>query len=415
MGCVHSEAAAPRTFRAGRKNQGETSDNGWVAPTTRLQKEGVHKCFSQTQPYGSMNSSASTTDCAETCIPRLPSEPSVMSTWSLAKSVAESKTIGGMPLLEQVPTNFRSTNFSFDRHASDVCGTFGWSLHLDSLGFGAQRLLSPPLRDAVVRRLGLQGRVSAQHVLQLDAADFADRCVDTEARFFAYSSPAITEDDLCVPMEAVNMPEVAFLAFGGIIYYNHKHAVVDVHAFMPTLGRGAKAGTLKKWRPEWRSKLPLHNWVPVNVPSLRRSGARYCAWISPGERLGADVLRHGGLAIIFHEPSEYDAESFSQNAVFEFMSEDTCSAGTCPVCVRPLVRSEHLGGPFTSGWSCKDMWSCQQAHTAHGKERWYCVHCCVNICDGCYEACGHPSQIPDPCGQRSCGGDTPDAKNRAAL
>jgi len=287
-----------------------------------------------------------------------------------------------MPSLNLVATNFRSSDFNFEM-SGDGGDISGWSVKVETLGFAARRLLTPQLHES--EKDAIKGAVSEAHHVTLSEEELRDLGIVREARYFVFSYPIVTAQELTVSTKDSQIADVAFLVFGGYMYFDSDMVLKDVRAVVPTIDGGLRFGPPQKWMPEWTLDAGADRWRPVTLPSLRKLGVRYFTWLRPDEIVNDSVLcRSGGFAYIFHEPSEIGVLQAQLDIYFGLEDREVEHGKGCPQCSRILEWSDYNEGAYEGGWTCEYHETCAQAQTDEAPLRWFCAHCQLDVCDGCY-------------------------------
>jgi hypothetical protein len=158
----------------------------------------------------------------------------------------------------------------------------------------------------------------------LSDEELSDLGIVPDARLFVFSYPIITARDLQVSPKDSLLPDLAFLVFGGFMYFDSNMVLRDVRAAMPNKEGGLRFGSPQQWQPEWSASAGVERWHPVMLPSLRAIGVRYFSWLLPGESVdGTFLCRDGGFAYIFHEPSETSDAHAKQDVFFQIVGSAT--------------------------------------------------------------------------------------------
>jgi len=287
-----------------------------------------------------------------------------------------------MPSLNLVATNFRSSDFVFEL-AGYGESISGWSVKVDTLGFAAQRLIAPQLQEP--EKDAIRGVVSRAHHVTLSEEELRDLGIVQEAHHFVFSYPIVTAQELKVSAKESQISDVAFLVYGGFMYFDSDMVLRDVRAMIPSVEGGLRFGSPQQWMPEWTLAAGADRWRPVTMPSLREKGVRYFTWLRPDEDVEGLVPCHnGGFAYIFHEPCEIGVLQAQLDIYFQIEDQEVNPCKSCPQCSRLLEWSDYNEGAYAGGWTCENFTTCAGAQTEDAPMRWFCVHCQLDICDSCY-------------------------------
>lgn len=200
------------------------------------------------------------------------------------------------------------------------------------------------LRPDAQERLGLTiaGHIKAQasplHPLSMGADARAEHCIPEEAQLFCFSYPSSAWKAIEANADPFELSTwhigpleeywdvLDFLRVGGFLYFDVNGRIAAVNTYFiyeeragsrppPALGDfGVEASALcfadpRPWLPEWTAALVAEGRLqPVLVSSLDEKGAKYFAWLHPGELLqlrGEEldrqpVIPFGGFAYLFH-------------------------------------------------------------------------------------------------------------------
>jgi hypothetical protein len=279
-------------------------------------------------------------------------------------------------------TNFRASDFSFNP-ASDGAHLSEWSLKTSSLGFAAHRSVLPRLQESEKKET-IQGRMSEPHHISLSSEELSNLGIVQDARFFAFSYPTVNTQDLQVSAKDALVPDVAFLVFGGFMYFDSDMVLLDVRAAMPSEEGSLCFEPPQQWQAKWSISVGAERWRPVTLPALRGAGVRYFAWLLPGESMdGGVICRDGGFAYIFHEPSETNVMQAKLDVFFPIVVKRTDQSIGCPQCSRLMQFSDYSGGAYAGGWTCEFFSTCGTGYTKEAPMRWYCPHCQLDVCGAC--------------------------------
>jgi len=284
--------------------------------------------------------------------------------------------------LDLAATNFRASDFSFDI-AADSEELSGWSLKTSTLGFAAHRFLLPQLQES--EKGDIKGRISPPHHITLSDEELCNLGIVRDARHFVFSYPIVTAQELNVSAKEGRVADIAFLVYGGYMYFDSDMVLRDVRAVVPTDEGGLCFGPPQQWLPEWSLAAGADRWCPVTLPSLRALGVRYFSWLLPGETVdGSTLCTNGGFAYIFHEPAETGVLQARLDIFFQLVDKEVDEGKGCPQCSRLLEWSDYDQGVYAGGWTCEFASGCGQSRTSEAPMRWFCPQCQLDICDACY-------------------------------
>jgi len=176
----------------------------------------------------------------------------------------------------------------------------------------------------------IRGQMSKVQGVTLPEEQFRSLGIAGEASMFSFSYPLVTAQELQVSDKDIMVPDIAFLVFGGFMYFDSDMVLQDIRAVMPSETGRLRFSAAQAWQQEWTTALATDRWNPVTIPALRSQGVRYFSWLLPGERVeGRDLplSRNGGFVYIFHEPSEVGTLQAKLDVYFEIEEEDAAPAG----------------------------------------------------------------------------------------
>jgi len=284
------------------------------------------------------------------------------------------------PLDLAVPS-FRTTDFEFDP-AVDGQRLSGWSLKMHAVGFAAHRFLAPQLQDS--EQHSVQGHISEPHPITSTDEELRNLGIVSEARLVAFSYPVVGAQELKPSARDAGDADVAFLIYGGYMYFDADMVLIDVRAITPSDEGCLRFGLPQQWLPQWTVAAGVDSWRPVTLPELRALGVRYFAWLRPGESLGGGArCRNGGFAYIFHEPSQLGTLQAKFDVFFQIEDAEVDQGKCCPQCGCIMEWSDYSQGAYASGWVCENVGSCGQSWTSEPPLRWFCPECEIDICSSC--------------------------------
>jgi hypothetical protein len=284
-----------------------------------------------------------------------------------------------MPSLSLAATSFRSTDFNFSGDQK-----LEWSLQVNTLGFAAHRFITSQMSGT--EKDTIKGVVSMMQDVTLSQEELEALGIVAEARYFVFSYPVVTSQELKPSAKDSQVADIAFLLFGGYMYFDSDLVLRDVRAVLPASEGSIRFGPSQPWLPEWTAALDAQRWRPVTLPSLRAVGVRYFTWLRAGETVeGSTLCRNGGFAYLFHEPSEVGVLQARLDIYFQIedREEEVRLGRRCPRCSRPMEWSDFSEGAYAGGWTCEYIATCSQAKTDEAPKRWFCSHCHMDICGAC--------------------------------
>jgi len=284
--------------------------------------------------------------------------------------------------LDLAATSFRASDFSFNM-ATDSEELSVWSLKTSTLGFAANRFLLPRLQESETATI--EGRISRPHHITLSDEELCNLGIARDVRHFVFSYPIVTAQDLQVSPKDSRVADIAFLVFGGYMYFDSDMVLKDVRAVVPVEEGGLCFGAPQQWSPEWSISAGVDRWCPVTLPSLRAIGVRYFSWLLPDETVeGSKLCRNGGFAYIFHEPTEIGVLQARLDVFFALVDKEVNHGKGCPQCSRLLEWSDYNEGAYAGGWRCEFSDNCGSSWSMEAPTRWFCPHCQLDICPACY-------------------------------
>ena len=165
--------------------------------------------------------------------------------------------------------------------------------------------------------------LSPSHPVNLDEESRALALIPSEAHYFCwvYPIPGIAQSVLENRIVSMKTAEITLILLGGFAYFNLNDEIIAINCI-----GGVSSNHLLQFGPA--QPLPRGALVslkvrvqPVTLPHMRKKGARYFAWVVPGEKLGdLRVCKYGGFAYIFHEIDSKDEADLSKNCVFPIIS-----------------------------------------------------------------------------------------------
>jgi len=279
-------------------------------------------------------------------------------------------------------TNFRGSDFSFDV-AADGKELSRWSLKTSTVGVAVNRFLSAQLQES--EKSAIHGRISRPYHVTFSNEELYNLGIARDARHFVFSYPIVTAEDLQVSAKESCIADIAFLVFGGYMYFDSDMVLMDVRAVVPVDEGSLCFGAPQQWLPEWSIAAGIERWRPVTLPSLRALGVRYFSWLLPDEAVeGSTLCRNGGFAYIFHEPTETGVLQARLDVFFQIVTKEVEHGKGCPQCSRLLEWSDYKEGAYAGGWACEYASDCGNSCMSGAPSRWFCPHCQLDICDACY-------------------------------
>jgi len=283
--------------------------------------------------------------------------------------------------LDLKATSFRASDFVFDT-AGDGQRLAEWSMKTGALGFAAHRFLAPQLEES--EKQTIRGHISEPHQINLSDSELCDLGIVRNACHFAFSYPIVTAQELTASVKDARVADIAFLLFGGYMYFDADMVLKDVRAVIPSDDGCLRFGPPQKWLPEWTVAVRADRWRPVTLPALRALGVRYFSWLRPGESVDSVALcRNGGFAYIFHEPCETSTLQAQLDVFFQLEDAEVDHSKCCPQCGGTMEWSDYNEGAYAGGWACDNAATCGQTCTSQGPSRWCCAHCEVDVCGDC--------------------------------
>merc|ERR1719401_1767421 len=293
---------------------------------------------------------------------------SAMSTSASAASSSETRRPVGagtfperLAPMDVMPTCFRSNDFEFRCKAdSSSQQATQWSIRVHKLGFAARRFLAPQLEE---HEKTVTGHISEVHGVTMPEEQLRALGVVREATLFAFSYPVVTANQLHITEKDARVADVAFLVFGGFMFFDSDMVLQDIRAVVPSEDGSLCFAAPQPWMPEWTSALPVDRWNPVTIPALRNLGVRCFSWILPGEQVeghGEPLSHNGGFAYLFHEPSETGVLQAQLDVFFEVQvtAQEEPQGKPCPKCAMPLEWSDFSLGEYAEGWDCENFRIC---------------------------------------------------------
>jgi len=284
-----------------------------------------------------------------------------------------------MTSLDLAATTFCASDFAFDT-LDEGQRLSGWSLKMGDVGCTAHSFLVTQLQQPA--KSAIRGHISEPHPINLSDDELSNLGIVREARYFAFSYPLVTAQELDVSVNDARVADIAFLVFGGYMYFDSDMVLKDVRAIIPSEDGCLRFGPPQEWSLEWTMAAGVDRWCPMTLPALRKLGVRYFSWLRPGESVdGVTLCRNGGFAYIFHEPCE-TSTLLAQFDVFFQLGDVEVRKG-CPQCSRMMEWSDYCEGDYAGGWICENAATCGQSRTSHGPMRWFCPHCELDVCIAC--------------------------------
>lgn len=242
----------------------------------------------------------------------------------------------GLGPLELVPTTFRVSDFRLWRStgASRATGRgYRWTLKPEALQGSARRALRQHLQ--ALGGAALSGQMSPIHKVTLSEERRREAGIPPEATWIAWSYPAVTERGCMIKSEDTRQADVAFLLYGGFVYFDNSFVMREVRAASPCQDGGLVFGAPHWWLPEWTKEICEERFQPATLPALVAAGARYFCWLSPGELLprapgqGAGPhCPHGGFVYLFHHPREGTVMQSRLNVYFPVLGSGGRTSAT---------------------------------------------------------------------------------------
>lgn len=107
---------------------------------------------------------------------------------------------------------------------------------------------------------------------------------------------------------ALTDPCFSFLLYGGFVYFDKEDFPIRCNAFLVG-GTGLTFEGPRRWHSKYAIELhSQQRFCPITIEFFRQMGARYFAWINPGEKLRnphdtqvLDDFTHGGFVYLFHD------------------------------------------------------------------------------------------------------------------
>lgn len=269
---------------------------------------------------------------------RCQSPPNIPDSFKISLDV-NGKDVFPEQLPSFVPIPVPLTDSDMERPKSDQKNGFFWTLSRKS-----------QVRMGLTGGSQIQAFVSPLHPLTLDAAAREVLCIPEDAATFGFSHPApdwkTTKSDASAdPYDADWTEPSVFeqaplvlecLSVGAYAYFNSKGALVAMNTLRP---RSADESSFKfagpqVWLPEWTKALAEQNRLqPITLKVLWDTGARYFAWLLPGEQFlqpsGKPCERqpnitHGAFAYIFRsDPYTEDPEEVCLDRYFAVVGAES--------------------------------------------------------------------------------------------
>lgn len=259
----------------------------------------------------------------------------------------------------------------------------GWSIDIGKLGFVARRFLMLHwARHSQEPQSAIAGRISQVHRLTLPLDERERLGLPRSATHFAFAYPASTEREMHITSLDVGVADIAFVVYGGFMYFDSDMGLQAVRAVAPAENGALSAlrfGTPRRLAPAAAAALAGRPWGRAPPTAARAAGATHVAWLAPG--VDGELTQDGGFVYLFHDPGELGAPQARPGVYVPV--EVPPRGAPCTRCCRPLQWSDSDRGARADGWSCKHFQSCGQCAASAGAHRWTCPECAVDVCGGC--------------------------------
>lgn len=195
------------------------------------------------------------------------------------------------PFLTQAVQSFKCSDLSiFDQKYMESWNTTGRECELSRDGLPSEALKKAlQLSKLKLNKYkSLKSQLSPLFEVNLPVEDRKAAFIPENAEHFAWCYPFVSDCRPNAPwLEFAGDPDVAFLFYGGFVYFDKNMEVVAINAVTPSASGGLRFGQPKRWKPEWTEPLrKTQRWHPVTLRGLIQSGASEFCWLRPHEKVG---------------------------------------------------------------------------------------------------------------------------------